>query len=220
MKVFLGLALFIFLPLSIASSSFAADCNEADLRPSFANIPALDQGSTNLCFAYSAAQLIDHNQAGHTIPTTLAAATVAAFSTGEKQSNAFGGWIEQSLEIARRQGVKIPDTKQLLRTHELGGNPLKEGLNELLSKEIPVAVNFCAEVVLERGFALGLAQDCARHYAVAIAQKNENGSCQVLLRDSQCGAYERKAGKRICKQGEFWIGRSQLIQSALGLTWL
>ncbi|WP_374076491.1 hypothetical protein [Bdellovibrio bacteriovorus] len=187
MKLFIA----VLLTFSLLSSlAFADDCAEIRLDQTLmAHVPTADQGSTNLCYAYSAAQLIDayhDSQTRGLLPRTSALALAARtiLLTPNSASGLYGGWVQDSLRLARNEGtcanpaegelnpdeavkdleglsscapkieLPLPEETSLHRK-DVGGAGLKEGLQQTLSSLKPVAINFCAEVVTQRNFTPG-----------------------------------------------------------------
>lgn len=99
-----------------------------------------DQGESNLCFAYSARQLIEAanartRQAPGTSSVLLAFQTIRDESLPFMRSGFYGGWVEGSLEVARREGVCLSrgETVADLFGDELGGVLKPERQKEILS---------------------------------------------------------------------------------------
>lgn len=181
----------VFLTFALLPSLvFAEDCAEIRLDQTLmAHIPTADQGSTNLCYAYSAAQLIDayhDSQTRGLLPRTSALALAARtiLLIPNSASSIYGGWIQDSLRLARSEGtctnpiegelnpdeavkdleglaactpkteIHLPEEVSIHRK-DVGGAGLNESLQKTLSSLKPVALNFCAEVVTQRNFTPG-----------------------------------------------------------------
>lgn len=216
----------ITILLAISFSASAEECSDVRLDQTImSQIPTEDQGDTNLCFAYSATQLIDtyflsQNPSGSFQKTSSLDLATRTIQTKET-STIYGGWIKDSLETAREEGLSLPPENFFSRS-DVGGAVLKENLLKALSEQKPVAVNFCSEVVQRRNFSPGYGGFgmCARHYAVVVGRKEIDGQCHVLVRDSQCGKYKNKEGHPVCENGQYWINIIHLINNTDGVTWL
>ena len=93
-------------------------------------------------------------------------------------------------------------------------------LNQLLTREQkPVALDFCSDVITNPGFATSYNSPCARHYAVAVGQRVNNGQCEILMRDSLCENYNSIQEGR-CEDGYYWNQRKHLMGYVDNMTWL
>lgn len=119
--------------------------------------------------------------------------------------------------LCERTPVALPTPQSQDRSFGPGIPPIGQRISQLLEQHHPVAVEFCAEVVLDPQFSSGWSGVCARHYAVVLAQrKDEHQQCQVLVRDSQCSVYDG----RCHKPGHYWISKRALMSNTFRITWL
>lgn len=100
----------LFLTLTTASTAFAEDCSEIRLDQSvLKHVSLANQGSSNLCYAYAAAQLVDAYRASQGVltspisPLLLAAQTIRA--TDDERNSIYGGWVQTALETAQKEGL-------------------------------------------------------------------------------------------------------------------
>jgi hypothetical protein len=100
--------------------------------------------------------------------------------------------------------------------------PLQKLLDEKLKSKKPTAVNFCYTAVLNQKSEVhpidgARCDDNSDHYAVIVgSQRSALGKCEYLVRDSYCSEYEKKSGKKICKDGQHWMTADQLMKNTRG----
>lgn len=131
----------------------------------------------------------------------------------------FGAEILSSL-CQPEKSVEIPAAVTVEKMYRQGVPTFPERLNEQFYFGRPVAVQFCADMVRDPGFAPDYTGVCSRHYAVAVGQRRQAGKCQILLRDSICADYEQHRGEPVCRGGQHWVDRTQLVSNSFTLTWL
>lgn len=227
----LKLSLFLFIAVFfVFSDVYGQECAEIRLdlaANSLALVPRSDQGTSNLCYAYAAAQLVDAYRASQNrldqalAAEELAQKTMAAYPD---RDGVYGGWIQDALKVAG-SGSLYPEARLVSRAEDRMNSPdLLTTVQKLLSQQRPVAVNFCAEVVSWNNFTPSYEGfgSCARHYAVIVGQRrNVAGRCEFLVRDSLCSQYPLDKNKNPrCEQGQFWIESGALMANSDGLVWL
>lgn len=147
--------------------------------------------------------------------------------------------IEKNLELNKSQFIihtltgfcedvkKLDDLPraQLLFQPKASSQDIQERLQNLLSSQIPVGINYCANVVTDPAHTghwdgkRWLCEENKNHSAIVIGRKWMEGKCQYLIRDSGCEGYRPQAPER-CHQGQYWLEAAALAQNLHGIFWL
>ncbi len=117
----------------------------------------------------------------------------------------------------------LPALKLLFQPHVTSVQIL-ERIQNLLTSQIPLGVNFCSNVVTDRnykGSMHGTQWYCRgqlNHSALIVGRKMHRGQCQFKIQDSGCKGYTKNPG--VCQKEQYWLTVDQLINNTHGIYWL